>query len=76
MNELLNLAVEAHGGLARWNKLKTVKVAASITGAIWYLKSQGNALNKVVMTVDTKPSAWSRISLARISGRFSNQAAS
>ena len=54
MNELLNLAVEAHGGLARWNKLKSVKVAASITGAIWFVKSKGDALKDVVMTVDTK----------------------
>jgi hypothetical protein len=54
MNELLNLAVEAHGGLARWNKLKSVKVAASITGAIWFVKSKGDALKDVVMTIDTK----------------------
>src|ERR1700692_190363 len=38
MNELLSLAVEAHGGLERWNKVKSIKVEASITGAIWYLK--------------------------------------
>ena len=30
MNELLNLAVKAHGGLERWNKVKSVKVAASM----------------------------------------------
>ncbi len=54
MNELLNLAVKAHGGLERWNKVKSVSVAASITGAIWYLKKQGNVLSNVVMTVDTK----------------------
>ena len=54
MSELLNLAVKAHGGLERWNKVKSVKVAASITGAIWFVKSQGDALKNVVMTVDTK----------------------
>jgi len=54
MSELLNLAVKAHGGLERWNKVKSVRVAASITGAIWYIKNQGNVLNNVVMTVDTK----------------------
>ena len=37
MNELLKLAVKAHGGLERWNKVKTVRVAASMTGAIWYV---------------------------------------
>ncbi|MEH1922237.1 hypothetical protein [Nostoc sp.] len=54
MNELLNLAVKAHGGLERWNKVKSVKVAASITGAIWFVKSKGDALKNVVMTVETK----------------------
>jgi hypothetical protein len=34
MNELLNLAVKAHGGLERWNKVNAIKVKASITGAI------------------------------------------
>jgi hypothetical protein len=54
LHELLNLAVKAHGGLERWNKVKSVKVAASITGAIWFVKSKGDALKDVVMTVDTK----------------------
>jgi len=54
MNELLNLAVNAHGGLERWNKVKSLKVAASITGAIWFVKGKGDALKNVVMTVDTK----------------------
>jgi hypothetical protein len=54
MNELLDLAVKAHGGLDRWNKVKAIKVAASITGAIWYVKSKGNCLNNVVLTAETK----------------------
>src|ERR1700734_228856 len=54
MNELLNLAVKAHGGLERWNKVKSIKVAASITGAIWFVKSKGDVLKNVVMTVATK----------------------
>jgi len=54
MNELLSLAVKAHGGLERWNKITSVKVAASLTGAIWFVKSKGDALKNVVMTVETK----------------------
>jgi hypothetical protein len=54
MSELLNLAVKAHGGLDRWNKVKSVKIAASITGAIWFVKGQGDALKDVVMTIETK----------------------
>jgi hypothetical protein len=54
MNELLQLAVNAHGGLKRWNEINTITVAASLTGAIWFVKSQGDYLKDVVMTVDTK----------------------
>jgi hypothetical protein len=54
MNQLLNLAVKAYGGLERWNKVKSVKVTASITRAIWFVKSKGDVLKNVVMTVDTK----------------------
>jgi hypothetical protein len=54
VNELLNLAVKAHGGLERWNKVKSIKVAASITGAIWFVKGQGDVLKSVVLTAETK----------------------
>jgi hypothetical protein len=54
MNDLLKKAVDAHGGLDRWNEINTVKVAASLTGAIWFVKSQGDYLKDVVMTVDTR----------------------
>jgi len=54
MNDLLNTAVKAHGGLERWNKVKSVKVAAAITGAIWFVKSKGDALKNVIMTIATK----------------------
>ncbi len=54
MSELLNLAVEAHGGLDRWNKVKAVEVEASITGAIWYVKGKGDFLKNVVLTADTR----------------------
>lgn len=54
MNELLNLALEAHGGLKRWKQVKSIKMAASITGAIWYLKSRPDCLKDVIMTADAK----------------------
>jgi hypothetical protein len=54
MNQLLKLAVEAHGGLDRWNKVKAMKVAASITGAIWYVKGKGDFLKNVVLTAETR----------------------
>lgn len=38
MDELLSLAIKAHGGLDRWSAVTSVQAATSITGAIWYLK--------------------------------------
>jgi hypothetical protein len=37
----VNLAVKAHGGLDRWNKVKAIKVAA------WYVKGKGDFLKDV-----------------------------
>ena len=54
MNELLQTALTAHGGLKRWREISTIRVTASITGAIWFVKSQGDYLKDIVMTVDTK----------------------
>lgn len=53
-SDLLDLAVEAHGGLERWNKVEAIKVAASITGAIWFVKSKGDFLRNVVLTAETR----------------------
>ena len=54
MNELLNLAVKAHGGLERWNKIKSIRMEGSITGAVWYLKNKPDYLKNIVMTVDAR----------------------
>jgi hypothetical protein len=40
MNDLLQLAVEAHGGLERWTQLTNVKASLSVTGNLWQLKAQ------------------------------------
>src|ERR1700719_1845511 len=53
-SDLLNLAVKAHGGLDRWNKVKAIEVAASITGAIWFVKGKGDILKNVVLTTETR----------------------
>src|SRR5271170_7300329 len=54
MNELLKLAVKAHGGLDRWSKVKAIRVAAAITGGIWYVKGKGDFLKNVVLTAETR----------------------
>jgi hypothetical protein len=53
MKDLLESAVAAHGGVDRWNQVKSITVDASITGALWALKNQGDALKDVRFEVDT-----------------------
>lgn len=54
MNDLLTFAIEAHGGLERWDKVNAVQAAASLTGAIWQVKGRPNVLKDVVITSRTK----------------------
>jgi hypothetical protein len=54
MNDLLQTVLSAHGGLKRWSELSTITAAASITGAIWFVKGQGDYLKNVVITATTK----------------------
>jgi hypothetical protein len=50
MNDLLKIAIEAHGGLERWNQLKTVSARLIQGGVIWPLKGQTGVLDDVVVT--------------------------
>ena len=54
MNDLLERAVAVHGGLDRWNQVKSITVDASITGALWNVKGKPDALKDVRFEVDTK----------------------
>jgi len=52
MTHLLDLTVAAHGGLDRFNQLKTLSVHDSTSGALWSLKGQEGALGNTRLTVD------------------------
>jgi hypothetical protein len=54
MNDLLEGAVAAHGGLDRWNQATAIAVNASITGALWHVKGTADALKDVRFEADTK----------------------
>jgi hypothetical protein len=43
MSDLLEVAVSAHGGLDRRDSVTSIDVAASITGATWFVKGKGDA---------------------------------
>jgi hypothetical protein len=50
MSDLLETAIEAHGGLERWNQLDTVSARLAQGGALWALKGQDGVLDDVVVT--------------------------
>jgi hypothetical protein len=51
--DLLAVALEAHGGLERWNEFKTLKAELSVDGAIWHVKQQHGPLADKVFEIDT-----------------------
>lgn len=65
----VNLAVKAHGGLDRWNKVKVIKVAA------WYVKGKGDFLKDVILTAETRNEHLTVDLPGGIGGRFSNRTA-
>src|SRR6266542_1166656 len=54
VNDLLQLAVNAHGGMERWGQISRFRAAASITGAIWALKGKPGLLDDVVLEGETR----------------------
>jgi hypothetical protein len=44
MADLLQAALEAHGGINHWIKFQTVKAEASITAPVWAMKGQADIL--------------------------------
>lgn len=53
MNDLLELAVDSHGGLDRWNTFTKLRAEVSIDGAIWHVKQQPGLLIDKVFEVRT-----------------------
>lgn len=54
VNDLLELAVEGHGGLTRWAQISRFRAAVSITGAIWARIGRPGLLNRVVLEGETR----------------------
>src|SRR6267154_5805905 len=47
MNGLLKFAIDAHGGLGRWNRLNSLIADLSVTGAIWHVKGKPDFLKNI-----------------------------
>ncbi|MES3100573.1 hypothetical protein [Sphingomonas faeni] len=54
MNDLLAFAVDAHGGLDRWNAFSELRVDLDIDGAIWHFKQQPDLLHGKVFELSTQ----------------------
>jgi hypothetical protein len=54
MSELRDLVIDAHGGIERWNKVKTIESDMAITGGLWVRKGWPDALRDVHVTADPK----------------------
>jgi hypothetical protein len=53
MNDLLAFAIDAHGGLERWNKFTTLAAQVDIDGAIWHVKQQPGLLADKLLEIET-----------------------
>jgi hypothetical protein len=53
MDDLLQLALEAHGGLAAWNAFSDLEMKLSIGGAIWDFKKKPGLLRDVTYDMKT-----------------------
>ncbi len=54
LTTLADLAINAHGGLRRWEELSRFRATASITGAIWAIKGKPGILEAVILEGDTR----------------------
>jgi hypothetical protein len=53
MNELLELAVAAHGGLDRWHSYRSVSLELPVGGVLWELKGQAGLFANATYDADT-----------------------
>lgn len=54
MHDLLNLVLDAHGGLPLWQEAQTIRAKGSIGGLLWPMRSQEGILATADMTVDVQ----------------------
>src|SRR5260370_42603370 len=54
MNDLLNLAMKAHGGLERWKQVRNMQAKVMLNGTLWRIKGRPDGLPGVVMKFNTK----------------------
>ena len=51
MTELLDMAIEAHGGMDRWTEIRSIDLKLSIGGGLWQYKGLPEGLDGVHMHI-------------------------
>ena len=54
MPDLLDLALNAHGGLDRWRQVQSLDVRVSLTGGLYRLKGYPDGVPNTLMHVETR----------------------
>jgi hypothetical protein len=54
MSDLLELAMNAHGGLDRWREIKTLDLRMTLTGGLFRIKGYPEGVPNVLMHIDTQ----------------------
>ncbi|MFF4956473.1 hypothetical protein ACFY2Z_05175 [Streptomyces sp. NPDC001222] len=54
MTELLDLVLDAHGGLPRWREAKTIRAQGSVGGLLWSMRGQEGIFADTDITVDVQ----------------------
>ncbi len=57
MNDLLELAIAAHGGADRWNAVRCIHLHLSVTGALFRIKGLPDGMTDMLMSVDAREQA-------------------
>lgn len=52
MTNLLDAAIDGHGGWERWEKLKKLTAKVSVGGGLWPVKGKGGILDHVQVEID------------------------
>jgi hypothetical protein len=70
--ELVKLVLDAHGGVERWNQLKTIKAHLSLGGITWSVKGHEGALADTYFTgnIHDVHDSWSPIFEPSLSSSF------
>src|SRR5258705_13998605 len=55
MNDLLNLAIKAHGGLERWRQVRSLQARVTLNGTLWRMKGRPHGLPRVLIPGGTVP---------------------